>query len=397
MAKLSGNVISSNTADQIGGGLLLWGETAVCSGNTIISNTAVNNSGGGVALLRTRSTFSRNLVRGNVANGDWWFSGGGGLWIVGGEPVLTNNVIVDNRALSGSGLKIREGTLVSRHDTFARNSGGSGVSVITDPEGGGSDATFTNAILVGHSVGISVTEESSVIVNGVLWDSGTPITVSQSITASVVVQNQHTGDAAFAADGYHITGASAALDAGVNARVTTDFDGHHRPYGVSPDLGADEAIVSYVYVGLDSTLTYTDTNKSPTVILVPGGAVTESITIVFIPVEEVAAPVGLGFAGHAFDLDAYQDGTLRDGYVLSGTATVTVHYTDTDVFGVGEDALILAYWNKTAGAWKDAACGAYDRHPGENWLAVPICHLSRFALFGTQHDVYLPMALRNRQ
>ena len=38
---------------------------------------------------------------------------------------------------------------------------------------------------------------------------------------------------------------------------------------------------------------------------------------------------------------------------------------------------------------KDAACGAYERHPDEKWLAVPICHLSRFGLFGHSR-VYLP-------
>ena len=42
----------------------------------------------------------------------------------------------------------------------------------------------------------------------------------------------------------------------------------------------------------------------------------------------------------------------------------------------------------------NAACGDYDRHPDENWLAAPICHLSRFALFG-KYTVYLPLVLRN--
>ena len=47
-------------------------------------------------------------------------------------------------------------------------------------------------------------------------------------------------------------------------------------------------------------------------------------------------------------------------------------------------------------AWEDAACGAYDRHPDKNWLAVPICHLSQFALFGERdYLIYLPLVLRN--
>jgi hypothetical protein len=48
---------------------------------------------------------------------------------------------------------------------------------------------------------------------------------------------------------------------------------------------------------------------------------------------------------------------------------------------------------------EDVACGAYDRYPEENWLVVPICHLSRFALFGEVAEVrdfvYSPLATRN--
>ena len=41
-------------------------------------------------------------------------------------------------------------------------------------------------------------------------------------------------------DGYHLTAASAAIDQGVDAGVTTDIDGQVRPMGLAPDLGADE-------------------------------------------------------------------------------------------------------------------------------------------------------------
>jgi hypothetical protein len=65
---------------------------------------------------------------------------------------------------------------------------------------------------------------------------------------------------------------------------------------------------------------------------------------------------------------------------LDAPITVTVRYSDTDVIGMNENALQLTYW--TGSAWEEAACGEYDRHPGENWLAVPICHLTDFALLG---------------
>lgn len=119
---------------------------------------------------------------------------------------------------------------------------------------------------------------------------------------------------------------------------------------------------------------------------------TESTTLVYTPVDTATALSGFSFAGHAFDLDAYRNGTLLPGFTFSGSVTVTLHYSDADVAGLDEDSLVLEYWNGSA--WVDAACGDYDRHPGENWLAVPICHLSRFALFERTYTVYLPLLLR---
>ena len=84
-------------------------------------------------------------------------------------------------------------------------------------------------------------------------------------------------------------------------------------------------------------------------------------------------------------------------------AVVTIHYRDADVAGLGESTLILYYWDGTA--WQDASTtcsppSAYERHPDANWLSVPICRLSRFALFGealaaapSSHTVYVPMAV----
>jgi hypothetical protein len=72
-------------------------------------------------------------------------------------------------------------------------------------------------------------------VDGVLWfGNGT----NTSGAGTLPVSNAFTGDPAFASDNYHLTVASAAIDKGVNAGVTTDIDGQLR-FGV-PDLGADE-------------------------------------------------------------------------------------------------------------------------------------------------------------
>jgi uncharacterized repeat protein (TIGR01451 family) len=129
----------------------------------------------------------------------------------------------------------------------------------------------------------------------------------------------------------------------------------------------------------ESTLVYTDTQGNPTVIQVPAGAVTEAVTLVYVPQETATPSAGFFFAGHAFDLDAYKGDALVPGFVFSKPVTITINYSDADVTGLDEDTLMLEYWD--GNAWVDAACGPYDRHQADNWLAVPICHLSRFALF----------------
>ncbi len=108
---------------------------------------------------------------------------------------------------------------------------------------------MTNTILVSHTVGISVTEGNTATVNSVLWYS-TPITISQDSATTVWVQNEHTGDPAFAADGYHLTTDSVeVIGQGVDAGVAVDIDGDPRPE--NPALGADEYATDFeVYLPL---------------------------------------------------------------------------------------------------------------------------------------------------
>jgi len=48
------------------------------------------------------------------------------------------------------------------------------------------------------------------------------------------------GDPAFAADGYHLTGGSAAINRGIRSGVGTNIGGDPRHFSCIFDLGADE-------------------------------------------------------------------------------------------------------------------------------------------------------------
>jgi hypothetical protein len=265
-AIIRNNELFDNVGVQ-GGGLYLWGSSATICDNRIIGNTGLD--GAGLVLEGSQATIKGNVISSNDApsfgGGVWLRDGsaadllgnvvianqachGGGLQLSGGShAVLMNSVVADNQlrtedCTQGSGLSISGASARLLHTTIARNVGGegNGIYVETNPwSGADSTLALTNTVLVSHSTGISVTGGNTVTVDSILWHK-TPITVSKSVTASVTVQNQHTGDPAFAADGYHLTAASEAIDKGVDAGVIVDIDNQPRPAGAGYDLGADE-------------------------------------------------------------------------------------------------------------------------------------------------------------
>jgi PKD repeat protein len=151
---------------------------------------------------------------------------------------------------------------------------------------------------------------------------------------------------------------------------------------------------------LGGTLIYTDAQGNPTTVKVPGGATTETITLLLTPVASPTQLVSpnLRFINHTFDLEAYVGDRPVSGYVFSRPVTITVQYSDADVAGVDEENLRLRYW--TGSVWDDAAntCtppSTYTRDLVQNVLGVPVCHLSRFSVVGQSlNTIYLPAVLR---
>lgn len=159
------------------------------------------------------------------------------------------------------------------------------------------------------------------------------------------------------------------------------------------------AISSIVTPIQGGTLVFSDTQNLPTTIQVPPGAVTDTTTLVYTPLMTPSNPSDLLFAGHAFDLAAYQSGLEKLDFNFQQPVTVTIHYSDADVASVGsETQLILTYWD--GNDWVDAATtctpiSVYNRDMDNNILSVPICHLSSYALFGAEaQKVYLPIVIR---
>lgn len=148
-------------------------------------------------------------------------------------------------------------------------------------------------------------------------------------------------------------------------------------------------------------LVYTDTQGNPTIVEIPGSAVTQTVTLLLTPLPTMTHPISptLRFANHAFDLEVYLNYVLQPGFVFLQPLTITIHYSESDVAGLDEDTLKLYYWSGTG--WEDAAntCtppSTYVRDSLRNVLSVQVCHLSRFGVMGVSvRRVYLPVVLRN--
>jgi uncharacterized repeat protein (TIGR01451 family) len=222
VANLRGNIYRDNHAESAGGGLYAYrNDVLVFDGELFIGNSA--SYGGGV-YFSSRADFQY----------DSW---------------MANTLIADNQAsMEGAGIYIAGGLLRLQHTTLSGNSGGEGSAIAVgdwtpgDPVEMASNLVLQNTILANQALGLHVSDASTLAVDSILWHN-VAVTLTEAPEASVSLVNQLTGDPLFADpanDDYHLTGASAARDVGVNAGVFNDFDGLLRPMGFGFDLGAYE-------------------------------------------------------------------------------------------------------------------------------------------------------------
>jgi len=262
---LRANQITGNTTSTLGGGLSIYGDPTVSGSylyNTLQSNSAATGGGISVEQQQNRTALSFNRVVSNTGGGGVYLQGGtpsldgttvkgnagNGVMLAVSNAVLKNTLVADNTCANhGCGISVGGGSPQFLHITVAHNTGGdgSGIYINYGQSGENVNASFTNTLVGGQTIGVKMNSPVTLTLNTTLWANGAWLNSSEVVDPggnTLARSGDVRGDAAFvngAAGNYHIQSTSAAHDHGVNASVTDDVDGDVRPCG-APDIGADE-------------------------------------------------------------------------------------------------------------------------------------------------------------
>lgn len=235
-ATVSHSFFGANTGAD-GGGVAFWGPATVLS-STFSGNSAINSNGGGGGARFENNTYVFNtLFTNNTA------FRGGGVYFAGASHAAQGNFVnvlfAANQATTTLGAGFFAANVdgndraTLRHVTIASPTLTSGSAIFI------ADGVMyiTNTLIASHTLGID-RQFGTVRENYTLFsDVTTPY--SGAVTAG---GNSLTGTAAFYDTvWYTLTQGSAALDAGTNVGITSDFFGNPRPQGQGYDIGYAEA------------------------------------------------------------------------------------------------------------------------------------------------------------
>jgi CSLREA domain-containing protein len=380
--------VADNSSSGAGGGIKNGhesGGTATLT-NTIVSGNSNGYQGGGIHTgCDAELTLNACTIVGNA-------SGRGGGLSIYGNATLNNSFVTDNEigmGGSGCGLYVSDANPQLHHNTIARNYGGGGQGLYV--EDGGAPQLY-NTILASHTVGIHVTDGSTITLEATLWGTGAWANTTNwdglgSMSTGTVNIYSNPAFVNPTARNYHLSGASAAIGAGIDVGIATDMDGEARD--VNPDIGADEV------VSVKATIPPTGGQLSApdgTVITFPSGAVSGSIALIYSPQPITATGTFTG-PGLFFDLTAIYTGTGQPATIQPGYRyTITVEYDETRLPSGAKEANLALYYLDNS-RWVKEPTSVVN--VAANTITATPNHFSLWAALVEEYKIYLPLVLRS--
>lgn len=369
------NNVANSTTDSGGGIYVYYGSSTLIRRNRITENAA-QGQGGGLYLYSAEGVvLDGNLVIANTAQ-----SGGAGIRLYLSHAQLLNNVLADNVTADGygSGVYIERSNAQFLHTTLARNTGGANTGVYIALGNTTYTARFTNTILISHTVGISVSQGTTAILNATMWGNtldwigtGNIVRIAPDVYGDPHFINPNAGD-------YHIGINSVAVDAGTDSGVFSDMEGDPRPLGHGYDLGADEyGGRCYARLNNDSTL-YMSIQEAV-------NASTSADDVV--KVAGVCAGVQSPVAGLTQTVYLNKSLTIQGGYSLTHwtSSNATLYPTTLDAQGKGRVIYVTSGVSVTvrdvAITGGDAALGGGDNFGGGVYVNNAALTLYRTMIF----------------
>lgn len=342
-----------------GGGITCHGGVSPDIRNcTIDGNSAWR--GGGVSIDASSPTFEACRIVGNQAGG----SAGVLVWSVGApsSPTFLNCIIEQNHAtdVGGAGLHCSFGSALLLNCVLAFN-----FTSDTDPwegggiqQGGSGAVTAVNCVIWGNkaAVGGGIFAFTSPVN---LWNcvvrenSVDQITLSAGGTVTATscdIQGSWTGSGNFDADplfvdpandDFHLASGSPCIDAGDDAAPNlpaTDIDCDSRIIRLHVDIGADEATLVPIVVGISPSRTRFDV---PVTVTISGGAFSygtgTAVTVGGITASNVVVvddatitcdfPAGPPGPADVMVTDSLGSGTLAGGFAYTPATTISGEVT----------------------------------------------------------------------
>ncbi len=243
----TGNQFQGNQATTDGGAVYMSSSIDFIN-NQFLDNQAGRDGGAIYHAEEPRTEGYHLYIDGNLLRGNTAARNGGAMAVFvpsccGLVQEYRSNAFLDNQA-EGLGGAVYFSAYTDDdmqkfvHTTFSGNTASDGSTFYLD----NGKANFANTIFDRAAVGIYFSDQQ-LYLDHVLFDPNTVTTpIQPAYTFLTPKQDDRVeGSAGLDVDGYHLTAASDAIDAGIDLGVTYDIDQQPRLAGTAPDLGADES------------------------------------------------------------------------------------------------------------------------------------------------------------